>query len=208
MVADGDLEAVDRDVADTIRHHVRHAQRRLETGSAQATEQMISLSKWLTASLLALNGAGALFTMNALDRLDYPLLPAGLFAAGLLLSMGSGVANQSISSRGVNAAEPLIALYNAADLSGQIDVEEEILLIAGLQKSTRYSWLGPILGWVSALAFAAGSISLGADVATPDRERTSTCRTLAKDMLSRSASRSDSRENFTALGCARAGAIA
>jgi hypothetical protein len=69
-------------------------------------EQGSSTSKWLSASLLAINGGGALAAFNAFERLE-TTLPAALFLVGTVAALASGWFNQTFDFNPNSNAKPL-----------------------------------------------------------------------------------------------------
>jgi hypothetical protein len=57
-------------------------------------EQYTAMSRWLLASILAINGAGALATINASDQSANLTLPASCFVAGMMLTLAAGLVYQ------------------------------------------------------------------------------------------------------------------
>lgn len=202
MQADEPATVVPPTSLERFRHKTGYRRQRLEISIANGVEQALGLSKWLTTSLFALNGAGVLFSMNAAAQLDLAIVPAGLFTAGLLGAMASGWVNQNAAMSSIDPAEALVRIWNEAEFDGDFDADDEAKQLAELESINEKLWKGPILGWVSLAFFIAGSAVLGFDVARPNARTTQICEPLQRDMLAAKPKRPDSRELFEALGCA------
>lgn len=124
-------------------------------------EQAASMAKWLLASLLAINGAGALATINALEKLAAPELPAALFVIGMLLTLLSATVIQRQNYAALPGINKMIGYWLSVIDDGeefepfQKQVQGEITAAMG------WKWLGPSLGWVSAIFFVLGTAALG-----------------------------------------------
>jgi hypothetical protein len=88
-----DIEAVNEQ-PDQNRRFAERLLTRLDRNQGFSWEQVASFSKWLTASLLAVNGAGGLAALSLLKEGGGSWLPAVLFGVGLLMALLSGTALQ------------------------------------------------------------------------------------------------------------------
>jgi hypothetical protein len=190
--------AVTREVAE-------HEARRLERSSSASTEQLLKMSGWLTASLLAINGAGALATLNAAPSANDLTIPGLLFGSGILMAMLSAVAIQAFQGAVAGPLDALINYWRGAQIYGERDIQIEVELRKPIDKINRFSFVPPAIGWMSGLLFMTGAITLALIVAQPDQTALGRCEVLQKDMTSLEPRRVDSRELFTALGCKQSG---
>jgi hypothetical protein len=199
-----DEDTVAREIAVT-RQVAEHEALRLERALSGSTDQLLKMSGWLTASLLAINGAGALATLNAAPNANDLTIPGLLFGGGILTAMLSAVAIQSFQEAVAGPLDALINYWRGAQIYGERDTLVEEELRKPLNKVNRFSFVPPAIGWLSGLLFFAGAITLALIVAQPDQAALNRCEVLQRDMTSLEPRRADSRELFTALGCKQSG---
>ena len=123
-----------------------------------SADQVVGLSKWLNASLLATNGAAVIAVLNNAQHLKISMLGMSFFIAGLLLPMSSAWFLQVIYN---NVTEPIFNYFlywSEVEFNGERDEEAEEVLKAALLRAYRFQYIPPALGWLSALAFVAGII--------------------------------------------------
>lgn len=122
-------------------------------------EQVASLAKWLTASLLAINGGGVLAALEALKDKHDVMLPAGFFIAGIILAMLSGVALQEVYNR--FSANLGVAYQYWNDIKDGLAHRDENIEI-GITKTeafwNRAATIPPVLGWISGTLFLVGCV--------------------------------------------------
>lgn len=166
-----------------------------------ATDQVGSWAKWLTASLLAINGAGALASLNAASEADNSWIAGVIFAVGILAALLSGVAMQEVYNM---VPEPMLEqddYWTVVSITGARDSEREDVLRSAASKASRLAILPPLLGWISGCLFLAGIVTLGLQVAQHAAANEQQCATLKRDMLSPNQKNSRSLELYKALGC-------
>lgn len=178
---------------------------RIDQQQQFAFDQVGSMAKWLMASLLAVNGAGAIAAMNAVDT------GKGHWAAGLIFALGvgsalmSGVAMQDVYNA---IPEPLLMQDNywtGVSVTGERDADVEEEHKTATAKTLRFRLVPPLLGWISGLLFIAGAITLAFHVEEDDRANKARCLSLQHDILSAQPQRRDGIELFKAFGCMPAG---
>ena len=120
---------------------------------AQHTEMF----KWITASLLAINGAAAVAMIGA-DAINavHKICAGANFVVGVFLAINIGVAAQLVSARGLKPLQELKGYWIAVEIDGERIEDLENTLHDNLRKSMRWSWIVPALGWVSGIFFAVG----------------------------------------------------
>ena len=168
-------------------------------------DQVGSMAKWLMASLLAVNGAGAIAAMNAVDSGKGHWAAGLLFAVGVGCALMSGVAMQDVYNA---IPEPLLTQDNywtGVSITGERDGGVEELHKTATAKMLRFRLLPPLLGWISGLLFIAGAITLAFHVEADDRANKARCLSIQNDMLSAQPQRRDGIELFRAFGCMPAG---
>ena len=183
-----------RDIAD-------HQIGRLEYSSSIAGDQLVKTSGWLTASLLAINGAGAIAVLNAVDRIANPMIPASLFCTGILFTMLNAVSIQAIMAKLQSSLENLIGFWRLVKIRGNRDETAEADLTKAYRRISRFSWIPPVLGWVAGALFFGGVAAIALNVKSPLAAQSYRCAGLQRDMLASKPKRADSRELFVALSC-------
>jgi hypothetical protein len=138
------------DDEELIRRLAEHQVDRLSHMAKVAVDQLGQMSNWLTASLLALNGAGGLAVANAAERLAAPLYPAAIFGIGIALALLSGFAIQAVSSRVLAPLELYMVFWRRASILGEATEAEEREAAAPIHQIGRWRLVPPTLGWLSA----------------------------------------------------------
>jgi hypothetical protein len=174
---------------------------RLERFESGASDQLVKMSVWLTASLLAINSGGALAALNVAEHFEFPTPAALLFGIGILLALLSGVAIQGFQSKAAQPLEELLLYWRGVQISGVEDIERAVELAKPLITLNRFAFIPPTIGWFSGLAFFVGAIALGLHVEHRGKAVVDRCLELQNDMLSLKPRRADSRELFIALKC-------
>lgn len=163
-------------------------------------EQVATAARWLLASLLAINGGGALATINSVGRLESPLHPAACFTAGICLVLLSAVVIQHATGLNLTPVERISYYWREVEVDG--------IRVASIEADNDWDlrwrrWIGhlaPILGWLSAAAFVLGVMYLSEDAQSrPANNRR--CLAIQHDMLSARPRRTDDADLFQALGC-------
>ena len=168
----------------------------------RAQTEVSTLSRWLSATLVAVNGAGALAVANAARSVEGLNLAGGLFIGGLTLALFGGWFNQLITSWLIEPTLKLSDYWSAVHVVQERDEEIEPVLTAKVTGLGRWSWIGPTAGFISYGLFLAGAYYLGSSVDASRAAELPTCQKLRADLLTGSPSHTESRERFVALGCA------
>ncbi len=179
--------------------------KRIDQHQQFAFDQVGSMAKWLMASLLAVNGAGAIAAINAVNSGKGPWAAGLLFALGIGSALISGVAMQDVYNA---IPEPLLKqdeYWTGVTVTGvrETAIEEEHKNQTA--KALRFQFVPPLLGWISGLLFVAGAITLAFHVEADDQANRARCLSIQNDMLSAKPRRRDGIELFKALGCMPAG---
>lgn len=171
---------------------------RIDRQQSFVGDQVASMAKWLMASLLAVNGAGALAVANGLASNPDAWIAGLVFAFGTAAALLSGAAMQEV----YNAyPEPLLEMDNywlSVASSGERDSEAESIHETKIASAGKFSFLPPAFGWVSGLLFLTGALMLTFDAET---KPSPVCDTLRRDMLSARPQRGDGIELYQALHC-------
>jgi hypothetical protein len=140
----------------------RFAELEVERQSAsidRMLDQHIADFKWLTASLLLLNSGGSAAILNSASISNQgKLISASLYLAGIALALLIGVASQKFAIKTLSPTIAYRAFWIAISQGEVFDPELERQAIENIQVTAKRAWIVPALGWLSALAFLAGSI--------------------------------------------------
>lgn len=120
-------------------------------------EQHSSGYKWLTSSLLAING-GAAFAIMSADRFKgadvrWPII---LFVVGILLALLSARTNQWFVMRNMPGLQWMSGYWVSVLVSGVRDDDGEAALMSRVRTQMRGAWLGQAAAWASVFAFVGG----------------------------------------------------
>ncbi|MCW2395640.1 MULTISPECIES: hypothetical protein [unclassified Sphingobium] len=138
----------------------------LTDGFKVVLEQHSSSFKWLNASLLAVNGGGAIAIVSSTQLSDVTKLHAcSSFFIGILLALLSGRVSQMIATKALPSIKNQIFYWTGVSISGQRDLDEENLLKKEADDSLKRAWIGQGCGWLSVTAFVAGAVFIGRGLA-------------------------------------------
>jgi len=200
VVQSGSTQSVATQDTDFNKRYAQRILTRIDYLQGFAAEQVASTAKWLTASLLAINGAGALAAVNDLKD-GGSWLAALLFTLGVISALLSATAIQEVYN---NSSDPLMENDNywiQVAVSGYRDPDEEDSLQAASTAAMRLARVPPILGWISGLLFLAGAVLLALNVTSNESVNARRCLSIEQDMLSARPRRANAAELYTALGC-------
>lgn len=149
------------DESDTAREEGRIraqiALRRIETLEKLASDQATTQSRWLNASLMAVNSAGVVASVAAGDALA-PLIG---FSIGTGATLLSGVVLQenylNHLPKRLRDQEPY---WIRVSITGERDEDEEAAMQDAANENTWVHWTAPLLGYVSGAAWLASVIAL------------------------------------------------
>ena len=133
--------------------------------------QQVDLFKWLTASLLVINGVSATAVLNN-EYLSaiFKISACGFYGAGTLLALLVAVAGQKSGQLAVKPLNEIIGYWLTVKADGIRGVEWEKELNANLESTLRYTWLVPAIGWLSAIAFVGGGVVAGVGLVEFERD--------------------------------------
>jgi hypothetical protein len=174
---------------------------RIEHTLQFASDQVGSMAKWLMASLLAVNGAGGLAVLSSINAGHEQWLTGALFVLGVISALLVGVAMQEVYIAMPDSLLLSDRYWIGVSISGDRDPGRESELKSALAKAARFSFVPPLLGWVSGLLFLAGTISMALHADPSAREKAAACEALRKDMLSAHPKRGNGIELLAPLGC-------
>ena len=117
------------------RENAKRVLERIDRQSTFVAEQVSSMAKWLSASLLAVNGAGALATLNATNSsLHWPGI---VFVVGVILALLSGAGLQEIYNRLAEKLHDFDIYWTRVMLGAQRNSEVELNLETAFMTLTR-----------------------------------------------------------------------
>lgn len=141
---------------------------------ATSLEQHSHSFKWLTASLLALNGGGLLAIAQSEKIGTQNVVVAGAsFAVGLAFALLVAVLGQRAIIASLVPLQKQIGYWMTVCEDGIRSENLEADLALELKKSVRLSRFGQVLGWLSALALFGGVYLAGAGMVASEREKAS-----------------------------------
>lgn len=146
--------------ADFNRAFAEHALVQVRGHQRFGAEQVASMAKWLTASLLAVNGAGAIAVFNRTHSVDHPTSAGVLFTLGIGFALLSGTALQELYNRVSTPLHELDSYWTGVSITGVRDETQEKSLNGLLDAINRFAFIPPLLGWFSGFLFLAGAILL------------------------------------------------
>lgn len=144
---------------DFIVEFAKSRRNQLENEDQHLMDNVISMSKWLTSSLLVLNGGALAALLNSGQNISEPRFPAIMFLVGIFGALLNGWLIQMV---GV-AARPWILEakhYWTFVASGlEQDAATEQLIWEKTTAVQRFAKFVSLPGWISTLAFAAGVVA-------------------------------------------------
>jgi hypothetical protein len=130
---------------------------------ASAWDQHTHAYKWLTASLLAINGAACLTILNYSElEIIAKLISLSSFVFGILCALAVAVLGQYSVRKSFLPVQRRIGYWMTVVEDGVRDEEIETKFEAEIKSLTSMSYLTQIIGWMSAIAFLIGVITAGA----------------------------------------------
>lgn len=137
----------------------RRATERIDKQAAFVSTEYGTISRWLTASLFALNGGGAAAFLNAREATKGHILPVILFGAGVIFAMFGAMVVQEMYGRLAELLRHQDAYWSRVAITGRRLRWAEAKFRASRRRRYRYAWLAPMLGWVSGALFLSGLIA-------------------------------------------------
>lgn len=135
---------------------------RIDKQSAFVTVEYGTISRWLTASLFALNGGGAAAFLNSHNEVGSRILPVSLFGAGVIFAMFGAMIIQELYSTLADLLRRQDSYWSRVAISGRRLRWAETRFRASRRRRYRYAWLAPLLGWISGALFVAGITAIAA----------------------------------------------
>lgn len=145
---------------DLNRAHASRALERIRRHEIFAAEQVASMAKWLTASLLAVNGGGAIAVFNHPHTAGHAWCAGIAFMLGIAFALLSGTGLQEFYNRVSDPLYELDKYWTRVSLTGVRDEAEEASLKQPVDKIHRLAFIPPMLGWISGVSFLVGAVLL------------------------------------------------
>lgn len=168
-----------------------------------AQSEVSTLSRWLTASLLAINGGGALAIASAAHSTPGLVGAGSMFVGGIAAALASGWFNQTVTHKFIGPATTLEKYYAEAAFNRARDREFEEKQNDAILKLARMTPAGPACGFHSFLLFAAACFSMGTAIEKSRDEIAPICQRLQSEMMGQRPERIEARERYEALQCAK-----
>lgn len=129
---------------------------RIDKQAAFVSTEYGTISRWLTASLFALNGGGAAAFMNANAGAGGRLVPMVLFGSGVVFAMFGAMIVQETYGNLADLLRRQDLYWSRVMVSGRRLRWAEALFKASRRRRYRRAWLAPCLGWISGALFVCG----------------------------------------------------
>jgi hypothetical protein len=162
--------------------------------------QAVDAQKWLTASLMAVNGAGAI-TAAGLKGQQEIGLAAFSFIFGIGLALTNALLIQSSGFKSLPWMGKLIGYWISVADDGERVEQFEDQLRDEEKPWRRLGLAARTAGWLSAIAFFTGAWLLYTAPERADPRKAALCLEVQVDMISDQPRRSDGPDVFQALGC-------
>lgn len=180
--------------------------RNCQANREEASAELNTLSRWLIASLMAINGAGVIAAANASQAVDGLELSAGAFTAGIVAALLNACINQHYTRRMIQPLSDRAAYWDDLAKGMEVDhvgAERAMHAQEALEQIEARSILGPAAGWLSGIMFIVACLSMAGAIRSDRDHSRSECGALRSAMLSDRPDHGEARETFIALGCAR-----
>ena len=121
--------------------------------------------RWLLASLLTINGGGALAMLSAVSLESFGRKTAGaLFLIGMLSALLFGHLTMKSILKTVSPIGKAIEFWQKASHTGEVDASIASDVDELLKGAERPVFWAGFFGWVSAISFSIGAIAIGWNV--------------------------------------------
>ncbi|QCB43004.1 hypothetical protein E5673_12895 [Sphingomonas sp. PAMC26645] len=193
----------------------KHEPTAVETLSQELIEGLESLlgyelqrsadaGKWSLGALLTINGGAILALLSSEARFSDPIRPGIMFAAGMLLALGSASALRADIKFDVNRARTVVR-HAKRVIDKRSSAPKTVDELQDIWEKGKSSKLLPLLPGIfeacSALLFLVGAVWAIANIDPGKAANLRRCEALQTDMLRARGLRPDSKEIFVALGC-------
>lgn len=189
------------DEVEIIKSHALMTLRHLEGERNFIYSLRSSMANWIMATIFAMNGAGALTSINAIKDYNLSEYPAFIFAFGVVFSFLYGFFLDISINQISDYIEKITRHFSRLAESGIENDKSKIRLISEAKRGIRFGWISNSFQWLSIASFLAGSLYLGLQFSKSNASDLRRCEALEKDILASQPKRVDSLEIFKAFGC-------
>ena len=131
-------------------------------------EQHTHSFRWLTASLLAINGGAAIAILNSTILSPFSLVTSGAcFTGGILSALMVGVLAQRSIMASLIPIQTQIGYWIGVVSDGTRDEVKEQSFINDTAHAVRSAKIGQVAGWISAVLFVSGLGFVAVDILNP-----------------------------------------
>ena len=129
--------------------------------------------RWLTASLLALNGGAALAILSNETLTGSTKFSAGAFYLfGIVFALLVAAVGQRVNRKIIPNLNDQLGYWLAVSYDGQRVEGREQELNDEVKASMKFGLVGQLFGWSAGLLFFAGSVTVGLDLREDDVQAT------------------------------------
>ena len=122
-----------------------------------ACDQLTSVSKWLTGSLLAINGAALISIASNVTSFEESKFVAIPFIGGLFCALLSAVLIQWLYDGRSEPLSDFADYWCTVEETAVRNIDEENRLVLIIKKWNDRTWLAPAAGWLSGILFFIGA---------------------------------------------------
>jgi hypothetical protein len=141
---------------DPVKLTAKRVVERIDKQNAFVAAELGSVSRWLTASLFALNGGSAAAFLTASDVVGSRALPVSLFGAGVVFAMLGAVVIQELYGNICDLLNRQDLYWSRVAVSGRRLRWAEARFRKSRRKRYRFAFVAPALGFVSGALFVSG----------------------------------------------------
>lgn len=145
---------------DPIKLSAKRVVERIDKQSAFVSAEYGTISRWLTASLFALNGGGAAAFLNSHEGVGSRILPISLFGTGVVFAIFGAMIVQEMYGNLADLLRRQDLYWSRVAINGRRLRWAEARFRASRRRRYRYAWLAPFLGWVSGALFVGGIVAI------------------------------------------------
>jgi hypothetical protein len=139
-----------------------HSIEGLKRGRDVIIDQHADSFKWILASLLTINSGGAISLLSSSSLSpDVKVESGSFFILGIMTAILIAVISQKLSQRAFPIINSQIGLWLSVLEDGMIPNNLEEVENLNSIEMRRFQWIIPAVGWVSAICFLCGVISIG-----------------------------------------------
>lgn len=139
-----------------VKRRARRKHNNLQRYMTYLEGELSAMSRWLMASLLAINGAGSAATLKAFETGVTPVGALISFLAGIFGALMNGWSIQYYSNKLRPHVRDLCNYFDEVAETGIDNEAQELEITRALEKVEKSAVIAPIWGWLSAMLFILG----------------------------------------------------